>query len=459
MASEQPITKRLHISGLTPALSATDISQRLSSFGTVKAIDGFGLLDGVGRPRKFGYVTIETTASKFARCCNSLSGTTWKGTKLRIGEAKPDFRERIAAENLASKREAETADEERRTRKRRRLEKYGAVHAEDMSLVTKENADGRPGWVVTPLGRVMRPMKMKPLRPLTDMDAKIGKGRKGKKGKVETRARRRKIDMLTYGSVQLKGVFMDVTLPEDARAGGLDEDKDGGFSAIGKDVGETDESGGESEGTEETAEDDEDEDPDEESGEHKQEDEVEDTRRGDEEPSNKTTGSTNKLQDLFAPQEEDAGFSLLGHLDLDLELDEDVPFPITTDPQPAPTTLPTAAQTQARTRTTPITQLDSKQPLFFPLRSSSTLGPDRTQARAKGRADKGRQRDLFDVAKEKGWNWRDPGVGFYRTETEEEIRKRWEGVKGELTREWKRRWREAGKVRRRRYGGVRADGE
>lgn len=27
---------------------------------------------------------------------NILSGVTWKGTKLRIGEAKPDFRERYA---------------------------------------------------------------------------------------------------------------------------------------------------------------------------------------------------------------------------------------------------------------------------------------------------------------------------------------------------------------------------
>ena len=68
MASDAPITKRIHISGLTPALTAADISQRLSSFGTVKAVDGFGLLDGVGDPRKFGYVSLETTPSKFARC-------------------------------------------------------------------------------------------------------------------------------------------------------------------------------------------------------------------------------------------------------------------------------------------------------------------------------------------------------------------------------------------------------
>jgi len=65
---EPQISKRLHISGLTPTLSAADISQRLSSFGTVKALDGFGLLDGVNRPRTFGYVTIEGTASNLAKC-------------------------------------------------------------------------------------------------------------------------------------------------------------------------------------------------------------------------------------------------------------------------------------------------------------------------------------------------------------------------------------------------------
>lgn len=62
------ITKRLHISGLTPALTQEDLSKRLSTFGTVKAIDGFGLQDGLGLPRKFGYVTLETTTGKLARC-------------------------------------------------------------------------------------------------------------------------------------------------------------------------------------------------------------------------------------------------------------------------------------------------------------------------------------------------------------------------------------------------------
>jgi hypothetical protein len=57
------LTKRLHISSLIPAITADDISRRLSTFGSVKCVDGIGLLDGLGAPRKFGYITnIETTA-------------------------------------------------------------------------------------------------------------------------------------------------------------------------------------------------------------------------------------------------------------------------------------------------------------------------------------------------------------------------------------------------------------
>lgn len=104
------VKKRLHVAGLTPAVSLSDLSQRLGTFGTVIAVDGIGALDGLGRPRPFAYVTIEAKSSQLAKCAcsslkkiqgglrvsgmNLLSGTTWKGGKLRIGEAKPDFRER-----------------------------------------------------------------------------------------------------------------------------------------------------------------------------------------------------------------------------------------------------------------------------------------------------------------------------------------------------------------------------
>ena len=64
-----------------------------------------------------------------------------------------------------------------------------------------------------------------------------------------------------------------------------------------------------------------------------------------------------------------------------------------------------------------------------------------------------RPRDVFDIAKDNGWYWRDSKVTFYRTGTEEDIRQHWEEVKVDLTRAWKKRWREAGKTSRRRKAG------
>ena len=78
---------------------------------------------------------------------------------------------------------------------------------------------------------------------------------------------------------------------------------------------------------------------------------------------------------------------------------------------------------------------DPSLPLFFPIPSSQIhLFP--------------RQKDIATLARENVVS-----AGFYRTESEEEIRKKWEEEKGELTRAWKKRYREAGKIRRRRGGG------
>lgn len=141
------------------------------------------------------------------------------------------------------------------------------------------------------------------------------------------------------------------------------------------------------------------------------------------------------------------GFSLLGHLDLDLELDED---PLVTQDarQQSPQTreshtalLPAPITVHSHASHAPMV-LDPRQALFFPL------------PKAAGSMNRARQRDVYDLAKDNGWNWRDPAVGFYQTGTEEDIRKRWEDGKGDLTRDWKRRCREAGKVSRRKKGGV-----
>ncbi|KAI5982779.1 hypothetical protein EDD15DRAFT_2319803, partial [Pisolithus albus] len=91
---ETVVTKRLHVSGLTPSTTPTDILNRFSTFGLVKSLDGFGKLDALDDPRRFAYVTLQGKEKDVAKCMNVLSGSTWKGTRLRIGEAKPDYRQR-----------------------------------------------------------------------------------------------------------------------------------------------------------------------------------------------------------------------------------------------------------------------------------------------------------------------------------------------------------------------------
>lgn len=78
--SNSTVSKRLHISGLTPSISQQDLSQRLSTFGTLKSLDGLGLVDAVGNPRKFAYATLEGAPAKVTKCLSfSLSATFFSG--------------------------------------------------------------------------------------------------------------------------------------------------------------------------------------------------------------------------------------------------------------------------------------------------------------------------------------------------------------------------------------------
>ncbi|QRW16777.1 RNA recognition motif protein [Rhizoctonia solani] len=171
-------TTRLHISGLTPSISASDLKQRFTTFGEVKDVDGVGKLDGVGRPRKFAYLTLETTQPKLARCMNLLSGSTWKGAKLRIGEAKPDYKSRHELEvnppppaprPKLSEEARRRARLKFRLRARRLLRGTQGKQLRDMSLVTLTTVSKHKGWRRTPLNHLVRPMRMRPLRPLPSL--------------------------------------------------------------------------------------------------------------------------------------------------------------------------------------------------------------------------------------------------------------------------------------------------
>jgi hypothetical protein len=70
------VSKRLLVSGLTTAISSHDLERRFATFGELIALDGFGKLDALGQPRKFVYVTLQTTKSQLSRCMQSPSCPT-----------------------------------------------------------------------------------------------------------------------------------------------------------------------------------------------------------------------------------------------------------------------------------------------------------------------------------------------------------------------------------------------
>ncbi|PBK70998.1 hypothetical protein ARMSODRAFT_884486 [Armillaria solidipes] len=505
----ETITKRLHISGLTPSLSPADLSKRLSTFGTVKALDGFELLDGVGQPRKFGYATLEGTPAQLAKCANVLSGSTWKGAKLRIGDAKPDFAQRLASFSFDISRiekERAEAQDAPPPKKKQRRSKYTAVEAEDMSLVTPQNANSRAGWTVTTLGRIMRPMRMRPERPLMPLSKPPAEGKASKKRKIPlVRARRRTIDMRRWEGAHLTGVFLGGGVPLEERADAEDEDEDededteeqqdaasdtsceedsGNNSAVQKMTptapsqsqslrdspfdltAEKQETLGllqslfggsdntkEWGGVESIASDIDVDEPRLLEGDGEADYEVVPLDTSLEKPRDPSpldeptteveataTTTKSKLKDLFAPRADEGGFSLMGHLDLDFEIDEDIPFPTAVAVQEP---LPTVEVVPTPTPASSHLVLDPKKPLFFPLLTSfPTAEPSASRPRVK---------DLFDVAREKHWTSSLSSTGgFHRTATEEDIRKRWEESKGELTRGWKKRVKDAGKMKRRR---------
>ncbi|OSX64018.1 hypothetical protein POSPLADRAFT_1136819 [Postia placenta MAD-698-R-SB12] len=446
---EEVITKRLLVSGLTPSLTIEDLSKRLGTFGTVKALDGFGLLDGVGQPRKFGYVSLETTKKQVGRCMNLLSGVTWKGAKLRIGEAKPDFRERLEKER------ADAAGEP--PKKRRRLPRgVQGVHAADMSLVTPENVATRSGWRVTPTGRMIRPIRMRPEHPLPEplpstsssKSKKIEKAGKKRKRVRDppTRARRKTIDPTKYGSQQLKGAFLEsavtvgpavAPLRLEVQASEESEEDESGTESVDSDVEMNVEASARRSDDPEAVAEQPEEDQTGEASDAAMDVDVSGSLIEDnvqvEEPQDapRPVTQTTKLKDLFAPQEEEVGFSLLGHLDLDLELDDDVELQAASQHHSAPD----PRSHDSALVHTPAHAFDPKRPRFFPL-----LPDERRQ---------GRVHDVVDPTNWRSW--------FFRADTAEDIHKRWEDAKGELTSEWKRRHREAVKSRRRRGG--QGDGE
>ena len=149
--------------------------------------------------------------------------------------------------------------------------------------------------------------------------------------------------------------------------------------------------------------------------------------------SHNDRGRASDLTELFKPQEQTKGFSLLGDLELDLDLEEEdeddemLEVPALSAQQAVVTHVNThrAASSNASS---------AKLPLMFPSLDAN-------------------DRSWFSILR------RDSDVAsFCKNKTDEEIQAQWKERKGQLTQDYKRRHREALKKKKRKYTGSRAAG-
>ncbi|KAG8988178.1 hypothetical protein FRB90_002926 [Tulasnella sp. 427] len=522
MTSAPSQDKRLIISGLTPAISVQDIKSRFAPFGTVKAVDGVGLLDGNGDPRKFAFVTVETNEQELVKCMNRLNGTKWKGAKLRIGEAKPDFNA-IAAANDTDQIKSVKASLKRKE-KRAKSKGTSRRHVVDMSLTTPENVDHRKHWKQTPEGHIVRSLRMRPDKPIPSVAQKIPSSSKsGSKQPTATsrevktlqRTKITVIDPTRYGSSH-------TTIFHSAAALGPHEqdETDGEESEDGSERGSEDEvevmgsnSNEESPGS--SDEHDEDFKPtslhhepsqstqpvskrseslplsvqDEEiahTREEKKRDldilasllgnqetlawepdsdleqlawENSDKRRRQLEEEEESDDSsidatyaqgeashlqeaeegqvkTAPLKEMFAPRPDESGFTLFDNIaDLNLELEEpDIELEAKSTHREKGRGEPSQQPHHESVSDLP---LDRFAPFFFPLPRDKHGFVDTSFGLLPRQSSNQALEDAFGSANSRG------AIEFWRTETDADIRKYWEETKGELTREYKQRHREA----------------
>ncbi|WVQ62425.1 uncharacterized protein L199_000565 [Kwoniella botswanensis] len=204
------ITKRLHVGGLTPAITTQHIKERFSSFGVVSEIEELGV-DALGQPRPFTFLTLSSTPVQLKKCLNILSGSFWRGTQLRLAEAKPKYTERYVIHTPTAEEKRKVLEKKRKRVESKRGEDVGKL-SQDFRLVNSTIAKKKKFWLVDEDekdGRMVRPLTIRPSHPIGKplVDNKVSKTQEGKKrvGGPPGRLRRRVINPIAWGSIYIKG--------------------------------------------------------------------------------------------------------------------------------------------------------------------------------------------------------------------------------------------------------------
>ncbi|OCF44079.1 hypothetical protein I317_02032 [Kwoniella heveanensis CBS 569] len=196
--ADATVTKRLHIGGLTPAITTTHIKDRFASFGKVSEVEEMQP-DALGQPRPFTFLTIETTPALLKKCLNTLSGSFWRGTQLRLAEAKPRYTTLYPTPEPSRGEKAKLLEKKRKRVLSSRAEGVGKT-AQDMRIVTPKIAAQKKFWVEAE-GRIVRPIAVRPSHPIGVVVERTKSERKPRA--PPSRSRRRVINPVQWGSSYL----------------------------------------------------------------------------------------------------------------------------------------------------------------------------------------------------------------------------------------------------------------
>ncbi|CAG8493911.1 2107_t:CDS:10 [Dentiscutata heterogama] len=130
----ETLSRRAYIGGLSKYVTENDLKSRFGSFGIISKIDIIRD-SSTGECRGFAYITIESTADNWKKCTIRLK-EEWENQKT-LSNSSPLIP------------------------KKRRRRNTDTMFAEDMSLVTDNNVDGRKGWKKSKYGRAVSVMHIR----------------------------------------------------------------------------------------------------------------------------------------------------------------------------------------------------------------------------------------------------------------------------------------------------------
>ncbi|MPC36177.1 Nucleolar protein 8 [Portunus trituberculatus] len=106
---QEMASTRLFIGGLSDRVDRQELGEKVARYAPVTSIDLKEKTDLEGNVvQRFAYVNVDGAPSQVEQCIEQLNGVSWKGSYLRVEQAKESFLDRLNRERAARKGEDNT---------------------------------------------------------------------------------------------------------------------------------------------------------------------------------------------------------------------------------------------------------------------------------------------------------------------------------------------------------------